>query len=65
MNSPISPAARSRRIRVWSTLMLSAVALGIVATIARVAQLKTDPDPRLVDAMHHADGSPIQYLRRP
>ncbi len=55
--------SRARRTRIWSALMLSVVGLSIVATIARVAQLKTDADPRLVDAMQHNDGTPMQYLR--
>ncbi|MFO0827864.1 MAG: penicillin-binding protein 2 [Phycisphaerales bacterium] len=57
-------SARSRRIRRWSAVLLSLVSVSIIATIARVAQLKTDPDPRLVDATQHDDGTPIQYLRR-
>lgn len=56
--------ARARRTRFWSRLMLMGIGVSIVATIARVAQLKTDPDPRLVDSMLHNDGTPIQYLRR-
>ncbi|MBL9147671.1 MAG: penicillin-binding protein 2 [Phycisphaerae bacterium] len=55
---------RSRRIRIWSTVLLLGVSLAIVATTARVVQLKTDPDPRLVRAMEHPDGTPMQYLRR-
>lgn len=55
---------RSRRMRFWSALMLLTVGVSIVATIARVVQLKTDPDPRLADAMLHDDGTPIQYFRR-
>jgi cell division protein FtsI (penicillin-binding protein 3) len=55
---------RAKRTRFWSRLMLATVGISIVATIARVAQLKTDADPRLTDAMLHNDGTPIQYLRR-
>lgn len=54
----------SRRIRVWSTILLGVLALLILATIARVVQLKVDPDPRLVDAMRRSDGTPMQHVRR-
>ncbi len=56
---------RSRNARRWSTVMLSVVGISLIATIARVSQLKTDPDSRLHNAMVHDDGTPIQYLTRP
>jgi len=57
-------ADRSRRIRRWSTVLLSIVGVSIVATIARVGQLKSDPEPQLLASMEHKDGSPSQYIRR-
>jgi cell division protein FtsI (penicillin-binding protein 3) len=56
--------ARARTRRRWSAVLLSCVAASLVATIARVAQLKTAPEERLVDAMLHDDGTPIQFLQR-
>jgi cell division protein FtsI (penicillin-binding protein 3) len=56
--------ARARRTRIWSSVLLGCVGLSIVATIARVVQLKVDADPRLIDAMVHNDGTPIHFLRR-
>lgn len=55
---------RARNARRWSAVVLSVVSLSLVATVARVAQLKTNPSERLVDAMEHRDGTPMQFLKR-
>src|SRR5262245_44627973 len=56
--------SRSRRARHWSALFLASIGIVLVGTIGRVAQLKTVPDPRLVEAMEHKDGTPAQYVKR-
>lgn len=59
-----SAVEQHRRISLCAGIVIGAVACGLLATVVRVVQLKVAPEPRLVDAMQRADGSPIQYVRR-
>jgi len=60
-----SPAAvptssRARGIAIGARLALGATIVAIVATTARVVELKVAPRPELVGSMQHADGRPVQ-----
>ncbi|MFM7133454.1 MAG: hypothetical protein ACKO0W_03965, partial [Planctomycetota bacterium] len=51
---------RAKSIALWSKIMIGAVAVGIVATSARVLQLKVSPRPELVSSMVRPNGQLLQ-----
>jgi cell division protein FtsI (penicillin-binding protein 3) len=60
--APATPAAstRARSISLWARVLVSCLAVAIVATVARVVQLKHAPEERLVDSMVRPNGQLMQ-----